>query len=108
MPAPRRFLFPLQTGRAFTIHPVGIFYRTASDRSDPCLHVHEMYHWRQQRRITFPVFLVAWLAIGIYLTISGIWNKPTGRAKSPWMRRHPMEREAYRLQDACAEDGDSR
>ena len=68
---------------AVTLWPF-ILYRVRT----PCLEVHEHYHWRQMRRWGVIPWYIVYLLIGIFYI-----GKPADK--------HPMEREAYRLQREC-------
>ena len=69
---------------AVTIWPL-IFYETQV-WDDQCVQIHERYHWVDQiRRLVLPWF-VAYLVLRIFYGGG---------------REHPLEREAYRRQDAC-------
>ena len=72
---------------AVTIWPL-IFYEPQV-WDDACVQVHERYHWIDQIRWLWVPWFVAYLAL---------------RPFYGGGRRHPLEREAYRRQDACEED----
>ena len=70
-----------QVGAAFTVWPVAIFHKHAD--IGEAIMAHEMVHWRDQRR--WPG--VWWLAYFALVPRYGMG------------RKHPMEREGYRVQD---------
>lgn len=57
---------------------------------DPCVQLHERYHWVDQIRW----LLIPWFAA--YLVLSPFYGGGD---------RHPLEREAYRRQRVCAQSG---
>jgi hypothetical protein len=72
--------------RAITLWPV-ILYR-ADVYGNRCIQLHEHYHWRQALRWGVVPWYVA------YLVLAVLW---IGRP----IDRHPLEREAYKLQREC-------
>ncbi len=72
---------------AVTIWPF-IFYEPQV-WNDPCVQIHERYHWFDQIRW----LLLPWFAA--YLTLSIFYGGG---------REHPLEKEAYRRQQKCEED----
>lgn len=72
--------------RAITLWPFCLYAPSAW--TDDCTHVHEYYHWHDALKWG----VVPWYAAYLILAIKNI-----GKSQ----REHPMEREAYRLSDAC-------
>ena len=75
--------FP-ESVHAVTVWPL-IFYEPQV-WDDPCVQVHERYHWVDQVRWLVVPWFAAYLAL---------------RPRYGGGREHPLEREAYRRQDAC-------
>ena len=75
---------------AVTVWPF-IFYE-AEVWDNPCVQIHERYHWDDQIR---------WLLIPWFLTYLVL------RIFYGGGREHPLEKEAYRRQDRCDESTDS-
>ncbi len=80
--------FP-ESVHAVTIFPFVIYEAKVWD--DPCVQIHERYHWIDQLR---------WLLVPWFLTYLVL------RVFYGGGRRHPLEREAYRRQDRCKEGTD--
>ena len=72
---------------AVTVSPL-IFYEPHV-WDDACVRVHERYHWMDQIRWLWVPWFVAYLVL---------------RPFYGGGRRHPLEKEAYRRQDACEAD----
>ena len=72
---------------AVTVWPL-IFYEPHV-WDDACVQVHERYHWMDQIRWLWVPWFVAYLAL---------------RPFYGGGRKHPLEKEAYRRQDACEAD----
>jgi len=72
--------------RAVTLWPLVLYLRGYED--DPCVRLHEEYHWRQALRWGVVPWYAAYLLVGIFYI-----GKPAPR--------HPMEREAYRIEREC-------
>ena len=69
---------------AVTVWPF-IWYE-AQVWDDPCVQIHERYHWSDQ---------VRWLVIPWFVAYFALSLRYGG------FRDHPLEREAYRRQDDC-------
>lgn len=64
-----------------------IFY-SKKGVGDKCVRVHEEYHWHEQRK----GYVIPWLIVyGLLIPRYGMG------------RRHPLEKAAYRAEDACRE-----
>ncbi len=59
---------------------------------DPCVQIHERYHWMDQIRW----LLLPWFAA--YLILRPFYGGG---------RKHPLEKEAYRRQELCEQDPNS-
>lgn len=70
---------------AVTLWPV-IFYEPQV-WDDPCVQTHERYHWKDQIRWLVVPWLLAYIAL---------------RPFYGGGRRHPLERHAYAIEDACS------
>ncbi len=75
--------------RAMTLYPF-IFVRRDLQH-DYCLYLHELYHWRQQRKW----WLIPWL-LAYLILLPTVIGKP--------MSAHPLERGAYKAQRGCEAD----
>lgn len=71
---------------AVTIWPF-IFYEPEA-WADPCVRVHERYHWRDQMHW----LVLPWLAL--YLVLGLVYMRRPAN-------EHPLERGAYRLESEC-------
>jgi hypothetical protein len=69
---------------AVTVWPF-IFYEPRV-WDDPCVQIHERYHWKDQIRWPLVPWFVAYLVM---------------RPFNDGRKGHPLEHEAYRLQDEC-------
>lgn len=74
-----------------TLWPLGIFIKGSTKKNIPCLIAHEQVHWDSQRKAPV-VWFAGYLAWWVILFIKN---------RKPPYREHPMEREAYLVEDQC-------